>query len=63
MTKPQTRNHQMQPLTPPASQTTLHIVDASENFDDEGPSLELDLEDKEQKLEIITRLIDCIKSI
>ena len=63
MTKPQIRNNQMQPLTPPASQAALHIVDASENFDEKAQSLELDLEDKEQKLEIITRLIDCIKSI
>ena len=63
MTKPQTRTYQAQTITPPALKPVKHTRKTPEMLDEQNNDTQLDLEDKQQKVAIINRLIDCIKSI
>lgn len=63
MTKPQTRTYQAQTITPPALKPVKHTRKTPELLEEQNFNQQFDLEDKQQKLDIIIRLIDCIKSI
>jgi hypothetical protein len=63
MTKPQTRTYQAQTITPPSLKPVKRARSAPEMRDEQIGNQSLELEEREQKLDIINRLIDCIKSI
>jgi hypothetical protein len=63
MTKSQTRTYQAQTVTPPALKPARLPHRMPEMHEEQTNHQHLDPEDRQQKLDIITRLIDCIKSI
>jgi hypothetical protein len=63
MNKTQTRTYQAQTITPPALKPVNRTRSVPKMLDEQSVNQDLDLEDRQQKLDIINRLIDCIKSI
>ena len=63
MNKPQTRTYQAQTITPAALKPVKYTRKTPEMLTEQTTSQHLDIEDRQQKLDILNRLIDCIKSI